>query len=300
MKRLAIGSTAFTLSLGIGLWMAWLFFFANSPLPAKEDQISQSNISEQNFGPDHEYPNESFPFTPEFTNFEMDESASKAAMQMEPIFEGKVEICTADASKEERKWLGLFKRGDDFVLERHTVSYGSLTSTDFGSYAPMNFKDSGSAVFLLSDQGTIMPGPVKTLFIEPRYSEENNPYPYKLVIGFRSDFKLGSKTFVVRVAPVILKTGRPASALIIEHDQQAQVIWYAPYLDADGFIGELDWVGDMDNDGRLDMKFSYYRQNGGQLESILFLSSFANEGKLLGIAASYSARCTEIAPDKIK
>ncbi|MBK9164929.1 MAG: hypothetical protein IPM21_13690 [Acidobacteria bacterium] len=300
MKRLAIGSTAFTLSLGIGLWMAWLFFFANSPLPAKEDQISQSNISEQNFGPDHEYPNESFPFTPEFTNFEMDESASKAAMQMEPIFEGKVEICTADASKEERKWLGLFKRGDDFVLERRTVSYGALTSTDFGSYAPMNFKDSGSAVFLLSDHGSIKQSGVQTLYIKPSEFDGNALYTDGLEIGFRRKFVLGNKTYAVRVAPVLLKKSFPASAVVVEQGTKNQIIWYKTYRDAEGEIGELDWVGDLDSDGLLDVRLSYHRQNGGQLESILFLSSFAHEGKLLGIAASYSARCTEIAPDKIK
>lgn len=299
MKRWAIGSITFTLSLGIGIWMAWLFLFNDPQYPAKETRITHLAPNSVN-GLSTQYPNLSFPFVPEFTDLEVDLSSAKAESRMEISFEGRVNLCSSDPSKEQRKWLGLFKRKNQYILERRIVTYGSITSTDFESYATMNFKDSGSAVFLLSDQGTIKPGPVKTLFIEPRYSEENNPYPYKLVIGFRSDFKLGSRTSVVRVAPVILKGGHPASALIIEHDQQSQVIWYAPYLDADGFIGELDWVGDMDNDGRLDMKFSYYRQNGGQLESILFLSSFANEGKLLGIAASYSARCTEIAPDKIK
>jgi hypothetical protein len=300
MKRLAIGSTAFTLSLGIGLWMAWLFFFNNSPRPAKEDQVRQSNISEQNFGPDHQYPNDSFPFAPEITNLVLDESSAKVSMKMELAFEGKVDVCTADPLKEERNWLGLFKRGDDLVLERRLVSYGALTSTDFGSYAPMNFKDSGSAVFFLSDNGSIKPSRVKTLYIKPADFDANDLYSDGFEIGFRRQFVLGEKTYVVRAAPAILKEGFPASALVIEQGSQIQIVWYKTYRDAEGSIGEMDWVGDMDGDGKLDLKISYYRQNGGQLESILFLSSFANEGKLLGYAAKYSARCTKIAPDKLK
>ena len=299
MKRRAIGSIAFTLSLGIGIWMGWLVLFNDPLYPAKETSVTLLAPLSDN-GLSTQYPNLSFPFVPEFTDLELDLSSAKAELQMEIPFGGRVDVCTSDPSKEQRKWLGLFKQKNQYVLERRTVSYGKLATSDFGSFAPMTFKDSSSAVLLLSDRGSIKPGSVKTLFIEPRFSDEKHSYPYKLVIGFRSDFKLGSNTFVVRVAPVILKGGNPASALMIEHDHQAQAIWYSPYLDADGFMGELDWVGDIDNDGRLDMKFSYYRQNGGQLESILFLSSFANEGKLLGIAASYSARCTEIAPDEIK
>jgi hypothetical protein len=153
----------------------------------------------------------------------------------------------------------------------------------------------------LSDQGALKPGPVETLYIKPHdFDEDSELYWDGIEIGFRREFILGEKNYVVRVAPAILEGGHPASVLLIEQGSYTQIIWYKTYLGSEADIGELDWVGDIDNDDRLDLKISYYRKNGGQLESILFLSNFANENKLLGFAASYSARCTEIAPDKIK
>jgi hypothetical protein len=299
MKRWAVGSVVFFLSLGLGVLAAWLFFSEDSHLPSSQSE--EPHLETTNKPSEADTEAVPFPFTPEFTNVVLDESSAKPSMEMEPVFEGQVDVCTADPTKKERKWLGLFKRGDHYALERRSVTYGPVNSTDFGSFSSMRFKDSKAAVFLLSDQRALKPGRVETLYIKPDdFDDYSELYPDGMEIGFRREFVLGEKNYVVRVAPAIPESENPASVLLIEQGSHTQIIWYKTYRDFEGHIGELDWVGDMDGDDRLDLKISYYRQNGGQLESLLFLSSFANEGKLLGFAASYSARCTEIAPDKLK
>ena len=46
-------------------------------------------------------------------------------------------------------------------------------------------------------------------------------------------------------------------------------------------IADLEWVGDIDGDGLLDLQISYFEQNGGGQNSILFLSSRATGNSLV-------------------
>ncbi len=228
--------------------------------------------------------------TPEFTDVELDEEASKTSMLMELVSNGKVAFCTNEPKKAERKWLGLFKRGERFSLERRSVDFGPVESIDFGNFSSMNFRGSREAVFILSDQGTLRPGPVRTLYLKPNLTHDQLFYD-GMELGYSRIFRLDDTDYVIRIAPATLRGGNSASVLLIEQGSRSQIIWFKTFFGSPGDIGELEWVGDLDGDGRLDLQLSHYAQNGGQFESLLFLSSFAKKGRLVGFAAFYSARC---------
>lgn len=229
-------------------------------------------------------------FIPEFTNVEFDEESLKTSMKLELVSDGRVALCTDDPKKAERKWLGFFKRGDRFSLERRSVDFGPMDSTDFGRFSLMAFRGLQDAVFLLSDQRTLTPGPARTLYFKPKHNDDQI-YIDGMQLGFKRKFALNDTEYVLRIAPATLLGGIPALVLLIEQGSNSQIIWYKTYFESEGDIGELQWVGDLDGDDRLDLQLSYFAQNGGQLESHLFLSSFAIEGRLVGFAAFYTARC---------
>ncbi len=233
---------------------------------------------------------ESPSFTPEFTDVELDEEASKTSMLMELVRDGKVFYCTDEPKKAEREWFGLFKRGERFSLERRSVNFGPVESTDLGHFSSMSFRGSRDAVFILSDQGTLTPGHARTLYLKPNLTDDQLFFD-GMELGYSRKFTLDDTDYVIRITPATLRGGNSASVLLIEQGSHSQIIWYKTGFESEFEIGELEWVGDLDGDGRLDLQLSYFAQNGGQFESLLFLSSFAKEGRLLGFAAFYSARC---------
>lgn len=285
MKPSAVKLFAFSASLLIGIATAWFFFVDNKKVESVVQEVPSSEIIGN--GPvtvDEE-------FVPEFTKVEIDEEPAKTTMQMELARNGEVDLCTIDPSKENKKWLGLFKRGNNFVFERRFVSFGRVEHTDFGSFARMRFNDSLSAILMLTDQGALQPGPVKTLYLKPALNDDGMEiYGDGMFIGDWRDFNLGEADYRVRIAPATLKTGGKASLIVLERGSESQLIWFKTFFFPDE-VGELEWVGDMDRDNRLDLLFSSYAQNGGQLESFLFLSSFAKEENLVGFAGFHTAKC---------
>ena len=162
----------------------------------------------------------------------------------------------------------------------------------------MNFNDSKSAMLLLTDQGTLQPGSVKTLYLKRRLrSDGMELYADGMGIGDRREFVLGDERYRVRIAAGVLRAGNRASILLLERGGESQPIWYQTFFYSDN-IGELDWVGDMDGDNKLDLQFSSFAPNGGQLKSFLFLSSFAQKGQLIGFAGFSSTRCTAFKDQK--
>lgn len=231
---------------------------------------------------------------PEFTNVVFDNSTARPAMEMQLIHDGLASYCTANTNKADKSWLGVFKVGEQYVIEPRTVLYGPIESSDFGSFSAMRFKDQERAMLLVSDEIALKPGTVKTVYRSPDVDMENELYHDGMTVGYRREFTLDDKAYVLRVASATPDNGSPISILILQRGEESQIIWFKSTHPADSDIGELTWAGDLDGDGHLDLQVSSYARNGGQLESFLFLSSFATEGNMVGIAGLYSSRCRNL------
>jgi hypothetical protein len=234
----------------------------------------------------------SIDLVPEFAEIEFDERTKQASMEMEFAGKEKVYRCTSNPAAEQRNWLVLMNRNGKFSLEERTVAYGKTSRSDFGSFSKLKFADSRSAVLMLTGQGIVRPGPVTTLQLKQSSIEDGTEmYVDGLEEGRVREFSLGEKHYRLRVTAATLKGGQSIYALVLERGDLIQIIWYK----STGYgevIGDLEWVGDLDGDNKLDLLISSYAQNGGQLEGFLFLSSFAVENNLIGFAGFYSARCT--------
>lgn len=94
----------------------------------------------------------------------------------------------------------------------------------------------------------------------------------------------------MRVASGTSETGQLVNVLVLEGQGRQDIIYYTPEFM--GLFGSIEGVGDLDNDGRLDLHFTYFRQNGGTSSDILFLSSFAKNGHLVQPFAFFNSRFT--------
>lgn len=67
-------------------------------------------------------------------------------------------------------------------------------------------------------------------------------------------------------------------------------------------LGDLVWVGDLDNDRKVDLLLRYYPVNGDGVTEVLYLSSAAEENQLVAPSATYypieSRHCPEVEKSK--
>lgn len=230
-------------------------------------------------------------FHAEFVNVAFDDRTKHVVMLLEFVRKGEVHECIDVPENDNSKWLALTKRGEQYSIEKRDVKYGPVRRTDFGSFSKMRFAGSNSTLLLLSDQGTLRPGAVQTIYWKKPLNDDGTElYADGLEIGDKRTFSLNGLEYGVRVAPAILKGGNKLSALILETGSQSQIIWFRSYFYPDE-VGELDWIGDLDGDNRVDLLFSSYAQNGGQLQAFLFLSSFAVDNNLVGLAGLSYGKC---------
>ena len=89
------------------------------------------------------------------------------------------------------------------------------------------------------------------------------------------------RTTDIRVSAGPTSTSQSVSELILETADQKQVFWYGTTLDKEDEVAELEWVGDLDGDNRLDLLFRYYELNGGGSVDVLLLSSHAKRKAIL-------------------
>jgi len=82
--------------------------------------------------------------------------------------------------------------------------------------------------------------------------------------------------------------GSKKSWLSLSQGKRSQVLFEYPSRDS----AQVFWAGDLDGDGKLDLYAGISHHNYGE-EGLLFLSSRARRGQLVGEAAAWSARRSE-------
>ena len=194
-------------------------------------------------------------------------------------------------AKNGENWLGLYADEGESYLKNTKVRV--IVSDDAGNSeeasAAIKFKEQREPLFLLKNAKKLKPGKITTLFqIKP--SEEESVYDESNIMrrGFFREYRIGEKRYTLRLTDALTKSGERVMALVLETGNVKQVVTYGFYFEDGGnFLGHLFWVGDLDADGKLDIYMNFNDYEKGSFRSNLFLSSEAEEGKLVKEAAGF-------------
>ena len=287
MKRGIGGLVAFFSTIVLGFLAAGFFSIDVTPTTLK---LESHDIPKINLHPSNEIED----FNPEFRNVKLRDQ--DIPFQLQLGFDGEFSLrkCELDSVRKNGRWLGLFNKEGSYSLERRSLKVGRPETDDFGTWYPTSFRNSKAAKFLFTDDGSLKLGSVKTFYEMPprKYvnDDENSPFQ-SMTIGFSRRFNQNALDYTIRVAPGTDESGHQVGVVVVEHGDKQQVIYYQDLPGGiDMAIADLEWVGDLDGDGRLDLQISYFEQNGGGQNSILFLSSKAPEDSLVkAYALSHSS-----------
>jgi hypothetical protein len=98
---------------------------------------------------------------------------------------------------------------------------------------------------------------------------------------------MNGETYTLRVKKGVNKNHESIVALVLESEGKSQTLHSVETYGDDGYIGELNWVGDLDGDKKPDFYFELFiNENTGYKN--LFLSSPAAKEKLVKKAATFS------------
>lgn len=292
MKRWFLGPMVFLATLVFGGWLARLALppaTIEQLVPARPEPVAATKTA---------MPEPATPaFTPEFTdipNFDVffnDVPTGKLVDTLESSSDG-IYRASEVVAKTGEMWLGLFTKNGVYELRSVPASVKQLRSVSWPGDerdAKLTFGNSSTPIFAVRNINTLKPGPVTNVYHRPSPAEierRNFPIP-SLEEGYNQDFKLNENWYSLRVSRGTTKDGTAVAILILEHNGENQVVYINNQVVGDkDIIGELLWVGDLDNDGKLDLYIEPYNEKGG-FGVDLFLSSLAEPGKLVKWAASF-------------
>lgn len=191
-------------------------------------------------------------------------------------------------AKTGEKWLGLFIKDDSFYLKNTRVKI-VIDEIDYGDqkWVSIKLKEKNLPLFLLKKGKKLNEGKVFTVF-NAKSSEDDEVYTdsKKMYHSFFREFQVGEQKYTLRVEDALTESGDKVMALVLETENFSQVVTYEPYFEGN-FLGDLLWVGDLDGDKKLDFYMNFNDYEKGSFSSSLFLSSEAEEGKLVKEAAGF-------------
>jgi hypothetical protein len=196
--------------------------------------------------------------------------------------------------KNGQKWLALFPENGDYVLRwtKIKVSYPDAVESDDDPYLWQQVRVSGEMqpVFMVRNAPILHAGTVVTVFrgLDEAWSSKlfENGIDVSgsfttLSNGFYKNFCIGEESSIVAVQETQNREGKRVLALFLIKDDNRQVL----FTDEGSYnrdLGQLYWVGDLDQDGKVDI---YCRLADGT--NALFLSSQAEKGKLVKRVARF-------------
>ena len=205
----------------------------------------------------------------EIKNWKNDEADLKVRLLQTGEFHG-MDV----KERSSQNWLGLFKENEDFVIRRTAVKV-SLVHDIMGSgdltSKKVSVKNDQTPVFLLKNADFLKEGKVKTLF--------HSVNGISLENGLTAKYQLGERIYTLSVVGT-----ENSAALVLESEGERQIVYSVENLGDAGW--HLYWVGDLDNDGKLDL-FADLNDYYNFIEPRLFLSSQAGNGKFVQLVAMF-------------
>lgn len=239
-------------------------------------------------------------FNPEFTdlpNFDElypDEPAEDETRgKLIEVFHEGIYRESEVVAKNGESWLVLVKSRSGYRLERSVAKVEKQKTVSWPGDEPeavLTFKTSGPPIFAVRNITGLKAGSIPTLFQRGMWDghKEGSPRNEEMSDGYRREFDLAGNKYMLRTSRGITKDGTKVAVLVLELDGVSQILvqkYHVPSDDRD-IIGSLLWVGDLDNDGKLDLYFDDFNEKGS-IGTELHLSTKAIPGKLVGLAASF-------------
>ena len=200
-------------------------------------------------------------------------------------------------AKNGEAWLSLSAEDDKCFLKREKVTVRRAVDVVLddeklnhktGKSVSVNSK--AASIFLLKKADKLKEGEIKTLYryAHPRETTTGEDEKlFSLKIGFVRTFTLENKTYTLSVKRGKNRANEDVIALILENGTSKQVLHSYRSFSNDDYIGILDWVGDLDRDGKPDLYLDLY-VNDNAVYKNLFLSSEAEKGKLVKKVATFT------------
>ncbi|MDQ3089299.1 MAG: hypothetical protein M3Q78_12005 [Acidobacteriota bacterium] len=206
-------------------------------------------------------------------------------------------------AKNGETWLGLFKEKENYFLRPTRIKISRIrVKTDDGENRKVKTRksikvsDQIKPLFLLKNFNaskekshitTLFQGMTWSDILEHKEHPNFNSYEMltKLNKSFVGNYKIGINEYTLRVIKAKNKNNAEILALILEGEGKRQIIHTVQTKESFD-VGSLYWVGDLDSDGKPDFYLDLYYSDY-ILEQTLFLSSKAENGKLIKAVASF-------------
>lgn len=194
-------------------------------------------------------------------------------------------------------WLGLFQENDSYFLRKTKIKVTRVEDVivddpgeKTGKSVSTDIKN--TPLFLLKNAEMLRDGKVDQLYDGDWYYDEETGERSKIGESLRADFarefKIRGKTFTLRVKKGQNKDRKPIAALVLESEGVRQTLHSTEIPEGDdAYLGEIYWVGDLDNDGKLDLYIHLFIHENATYRN-LFLSSPAKKGKLVKKVAVFT------------
>lgn len=197
-------------------------------------------------------------------------------------------------AKTGENWLGLFIDSENSYLKNSKVKVllDKEISFDEERWVSIKLERSVKPFILIKNSKQLEQGKVTTLFHKISQSDEEI-YDDSNVMNrnFSRDFQFNNRNYKLVVKDAETKSGEKVLALVLETENESQIVTYGNYFNGE-YLGHLLWVGDLDNDGKLDFYMSFNDFEKGNFDSKLYLSSEAEKGKLVKeVAGFFTAGC---------
>lgn len=295
MKRLIIGFPVFAIAFLVGCVMVPKIYEECSEVTVPV-QTTEQSIQTETTPVSISATSKTDDFVPEFCDLPSYEDIAypEDTNNLIDVFEtGAIYRESEVIAKTGEKWLTLFERNGKYslvtsktkIVKKQTISFPG------DEYDVQLFFDRpGTPVFAVRNMKALKPGSITTLYHRPSWEEiDRRNLPIEAMkTGYKREFNLNEKWYTLRVSQALSKNGTPTGILVLENDGVSQVI--AENYHEPGYgeiIGDLLWVGDLDNDGKLDLYFDEFNEKG-YFGVGLYLSSSAQPGKLVKLVATFS------------
>lgn len=199
-------------------------------------------------------------------------------------------------------WLGLFEEGNEYQLRFTKIKVKPETRPNYvwKNFVTVKSNNKTEPVFLLKNADKFKEGAVSTLFRSSSVGENSESGLLKR--GFVKVLPrscLYETKYTLSVKDGLTVSKEKVLVLVLESEEfivvdgirkkevKSQIVYFNKYFESGDNLGNLLWVGDLDKDGRPDIYMNFYTYEKGSFGSSLFLSSEAEDDKLIKEVATF-------------
>lgn len=299
MKRVVLSFPFFVLTLLIGS------FLAPNLVREMRNAVTPTQTTFRYISWSYTSLAETYGFDPEFCDLpnlsELEYPDSDTLIDLVQFQDGKYRESEVRAKNGEN-WLVLVDQGGKQALVSKKAKVQRLNTNSWPGDEKdvhLSFDGPGDQILAIRNIVGLRPGPVDSGYRKPsqeeidrlglddQIMEATSVTKTKFEVGTVSKMEFNGKQYLLRASTGLSGDGSALAVLVLQTEELTQVIYSTPYIFGErSFVGNFQWAGDLDRDGKLDLYFEPYNEKGG-LDSQLYLSSRAGKDELVKIVSIF-------------